>query len=167
MLSVLELLFVLAVKLLSLKKQQAESQQIIEEYKTELKKIQTEYNTNQNPNLETKIQELKTQIKLLEKVVKTLGAQAQSVYFQSKNSAQIKEIMKEISIKTKQAQTIADSAKALDPRDVVLKTRVLAGLSRECPDEEMRTFIEMIKTSVQDKNKAWNDAINKKIFRKC
>lgn len=149
-----------------LKKQQAESQQIIEEYKTELKNLQAEYNTNQNPNLETKIQELKTQIKLLEKVVKTLGAQAQSVYFQSKNSAQIKEVMKEISIKTKQAQTIADSTKALDPRDVVLKTRVLAGLSRECPDEEMRTFIEMIKTSVQDKNKAWNDAINKKIFRK-
>ena len=78
----------------------------------------------------------------------------------------IKEVMKEIGLKTKQAQTIANSSKALDPRDVVLKIRVLAGLSTNCTEEELRSFIEMIRTSVEDKNKAWNDAINRKVFEK-
>lgn len=153
-------------KINELKSQQAEVLKRLEPLKTELKSLHTEFKTNPTPEIEAKIQELKTKIKPLENEAKALGAQAQSIYFKSENATQIKEVMKEIGIKTKQAQTIADSAKMIKPQDVVIKTRVIAGLINECTEEEMSNFIKMIKTSVEDNNKAWNDAINKKVFNK-
>lgn len=153
-------------KINEFKRQQVEILQLLDPLKAEFKTLQAEYKENPTPEIEQQIQQLKTEIKPLETQAKALGAQAQSIYFQSENAEQIKEVMKEIGLKTKQAQTIANSSKALDPRDVVLKIRVLAGLSTNCTEEELRSFIEMIRTSGEDKNKAWNDAINKKVFEK-
>ena len=118
----------------------------------------------QSKNAETP--EVKQQIKDLQKQSKVLGGQAQSIYYQGENAAQVKAIMQSISTKQKEMKNFLAENSGLEPQEVVTKLRVLAALSKISTKEEMADFINMIKVSSPENDAVWNDAVNKKIFQK-
>ena len=110
--------------------------------------------------------EVKQQLKEMQKQSKALGAQAQSIYYQGENANQVKEIMKQISTKSKELKTFVQEKTGLEPQDVVTKVRVLSAMQEISTPEEMAEFINMIKPSTPENDAVWNDAVNKKIFQK-
>ena len=110
--------------------------------------------------------EVKQQLKEMQKQSKALGAQAQAIYYQGENANQVKEIMKQISTKSKELKTFVQEKTGLEPQDVVTKVRVLSVMQEISTQEEMAEFINMIKSSTPENNAVWNNALNKKIFQK-
>ena len=110
--------------------------------------------------------EVKQQLKEMQKQSKALGAQAQAIYYQGENANQVKEIMKQISTKSKELKTFVQEKTGLEPQDVVTKVRVLSAMREISTPEEMKEFINMIKPSTPENDAVWNDAVNKKIFQK-
>lgn len=110
--------------------------------------------------------EVKQQVKELQKQSKALGSQAQSIYYQGENAAQVKEIMKDISNKQKELKEFLLQNSGLEPQEVVTKLRVLSALSEISTEEEMTVFINMIKPSTPENDAVWNEAVNKKIYQK-
>ena len=109
--------------------------------------------------------EIKEQIKNLQKQSKVLGGQAQAIYYQGENAKQVQALMKEISTKTKELKNFVQEKTNLSPQDVVAKTRVLAAMATDSPQEEIAQFISMIKPSSPEADLAWNTAVNRKIFQ--
>lgn len=105
----------------------------------------------------------KQELKDLQKQSKTLGSQIQSIYFTSPNA---KDLMNEISSKTKELNDMINTSKSLEPQEVVTKMRVLSGLKEIASEDEMAYFIDLIKPSTPENNANWNNAVNKKIFEK-
>ncbi len=118
----------------------------------------------QGENAETP--EVKQQVKELQKQSKTLGSQAQSIYYQGENAAQVKEIMKDISNKQKELKEFLLQNSGLEPQEVVTKLRVLSALAEISTEEEITDFINMIKPSTPENDAIWNEAVNKKIYQK-
>ena len=121
-------------------------------------------NLKQSDNANTP--EAKQQLKEMQKQSKALGAQAQAIYYQGENANQVKEIMKQISTKSKELKTFVQEKTGLEPQDVVTKVRVLSAMQEISTPEEMAEFINMIKPSTPENDAVWNDAVNKKIFQK-
>ena len=117
----------------------------------------------QSENAETP--EVKAQIKNLQKQSKVLGGQAQAIYYQGENAKQVQALMKEISTKSKELKNFVQEKTNLSPQDVVAKTRVLAAMATDSPQEEIAQFISMIKPSSPEADLAWNTAVNRKIFQ--
>ena len=117
----------------------------------------------QEPNNQD--ENIKQQIKNLSKQSKALGAEAQSLYYKSENANQIKELMKEISTKSKEVNEMLKN-EGIDPIEIVTKVRVLYSIKEICTDEEYAEIIKLIKPSSPENDIAWNETINKKIFQK-
>ena len=136
------------------------------ENQSRMKKLQA-----QKEILDNKIKELKQrkdndskkELKDSQKQSKALGRQIQSIYFTSPNA---KDLMKEISSKTKELNDMINTSKSLEPQEVVTKMRVLYALKKITSEEEMAYFIDLIKPSTSENNANWNNAVNKKIFKK-
>ncbi len=127
------------------------------EYEKQLAEIE-----NQRPEIVS----LKNSIKEQQKQSKALNGQAQSVYYNCENAAEVKELMKQLSPKQKELKDYLAQYTGIEPQEVVTKLRVLSALSEISTEEEMANFIRMIKPSSAENNAAWNEAVNKKIFQK-
>ena len=163
--------------ILNLKKQLEDERMNIPEYRELADKIKkmranseeykaTEILMQDIENKSSAIADIKKAIKEAQKQSKALNGQAQSIYFNCENAPEVKEIMKELSPIQKELKEYLAKHSGLEPQEIVTKLRVLSALAEIATEEEMTTFINMIKPSTPENNATWNNAVNIKIYQK-
>ena len=120
--------------------------------------------------IERKIKTLKTEgsadknkLKYMQNELKTLSKRIQHKYFANPEATTL---IEKINKKNKQLNDLIKENKKLNPYEVVTKVQVLTDLQDISTEEEMTELIKLIKASTPENEKAWNEAITKKIFEK-
>ena len=117
---------------------------------------------NRHPEITT----LQNEIRDLIKQSKILNGKAQALYFSCENVEEVRKLMGEINAKTKELNAFLKEFVDINPQQIIDKVRVLAAIDDITSEEEMKNFINMIQPSSVESDKAWDEAVNRKIYEK-